>query len=82
MNRFTADASLHESLGTLQGLTEIRDSQGNVIGYFSPASSEHADAYSQAAAAFDAEEMKQRKASGERGLTTAELLTYLKSLEP
>ncbi|HUG67718.1 MAG TPA: hypothetical protein VMM76_08195 [Pirellulaceae bacterium] len=82
MNTVTADSSLQQSLGLLNGLTEFRDSQGRVIGYFSPADADNsAAAYTQAAAHFDAEEMKRRKLSGEKGLTTAEVLDHLKSLE-
>ena len=80
MNRVTANASLQQSLGALQGLTEIRDAHGRVIGYFSPAAAKAAAAYSQAAAHFDAKEMQRRKASGEKGLTTAEVVDHLKSL--
>lgn len=82
MNTVTADSSLQQSLNVLSGLTEIRDSQGRVIGYFSPATTDKsAAAYAQAAAHFDVEEMKRRKESGETGLTTVEVLEHLKSLE-
>ena len=82
MNRLTADDNLQRSLDELEGLTEIRDPQGKVIGYFTPAAGDKTAAiYSQAAAHFDANEMKRRKESGETGLTTAEVLDHLKSLE-
>ncbi len=82
MNTVTADSSLQQSLDVFSGLTEIRDSNGRVIGYFSPATPDKAAAaYAQAAAHFDAEEMKRRKDSRDKGLTTAEVLDRLKSLE-
>lgn len=80
MNTVTADSALQQSLGLLNGLTEIRDARGRVIGYFSPATAHTAAAaYAQAAARIDPEETKRRKASGASGLTTAEVLEHLKS---
>lgn len=82
MHKVTATASLQEALGALEGLTEIRDSHDKVIGYFSPAAFDEAAAvYAEAAAHFDVVEMKRRKALEETGLTTAEVLDRLKSLE-
>lgn len=77
MNTFTADTSFKQSLLTLPGLTEFRDSQGMVLGYFSPASHEAAEVLVQAAAQFDPEEMKRRKLSNEAGRTTSEVLNRI-----
>jgi hypothetical protein len=74
MNSFTVDTSLQDSLSKLPGLTEVRDSAGTVLGYFSPASHKSAEAYAQAAAHFDPDEMKRRKLSNEKGRSTAEVL--------
>ncbi len=71
MNSLTVDSSLAQSLSGLDGLTEIRDLEGKPIGYFSPVSGERSAAYSRAAAHFDVEEMKRRKESGQRAMTTA-----------
>jgi hypothetical protein len=79
MNTFTADPSLQQSLANLPGLTEVRDSAGVIIGYFSPASKQSSAAYSQAAAHFDAVEMKRRKASNEKGRTASEVLGSIAS---
>jgi hypothetical protein len=79
MNTFTADSSLQDSLAKLPGLTEVRDSGGKVIGFFSPASHSLPEAYAQAAAHFDAGEMKQRKASNEIGHTTDDVLKRIGS---
>jgi hypothetical protein len=81
MNTFTADTSLQQSLSGLPGLTEVRDPQGAVIGYFSPVSHQHPEAYAQAAAHFDPNEMKQRKLSGEKGRATSEVLSRISSLD-
>ena len=81
MNAITVGLALHQTLESLEGLTEIRDADGNLLGYFSPAARDTAAVYSQAAAQFDPEEMKRRKESSEKGQTTAEVLAQLKSLE-
>jgi hypothetical protein len=59
----------------------VRDAQGTVIGYFSPASRATPEAYAQAAAHFDPNEMKERKRSNEVGRTTSEVLSRIASLE-
>ena len=74
MNTFTADTSLQQLLSMLPGLTEVRDSAGVVLGYFSPASHQLPEAYAVAAAQFDPAEKDRRKSSGEKGSTTAEVL--------
>lgn len=79
MNTFTADSSLVPTLSNLAGLTEVRDSQGQVIGYFSPTSHKSPEAYVQAAAHFNPDEMKQRKLSKEAGRTTSEVLQQIAS---
>ncbi len=53
MNTFTADTSLQQSLAMLPGLTEVRDTAGIVLGYFSPASHNLPEVYAQAATHFD-----------------------------
>lgn len=82
MNIITADAAMHATLGRLDQSVEIRDANGNVIGYFTPASQPNARLYSEAAAHFDPEEMKRREESFEGGCTTPELLERLKKLKP
>jgi hypothetical protein len=77
MNTFTADTSLQDSLAKLPGLTEVRDSEGTVLGYFSPASNQTPEAYAQAAAHFDPEELGRRKQSNEKGRTTGEVLSRI-----
>jgi hypothetical protein len=81
MNTLTADTSLQQSLSGLPGLTEVRDSHGIVLGYFSPASQKSPEAYAQAAAHFNPEEMKRRKLSPEKGRTTAEVLSRILTLD-
>ena len=77
MNTFTADTSLQQSLSMLPGLTVVRDSDGVVLGYFSPASHRMPEVYAQAAAHIDPAEMQRRKLSGEKGGTTGEVLSRI-----
>lgn len=81
MNSLTANTSMKESLASANGLTEVRDDQGNVIGYFSPAKHAASSLYSQAAAHFDVQEMQERKQSGKKGCTTEQVLKHLDALE-
>jgi hypothetical protein len=74
MNVVTADPLLQQSLTNLSGLTEVRDTQGSILGYFSPASQKAADAYVQAASHFDPQEMQRRKMSNKPGRLTNEVL--------
>jgi len=77
MNTFTADSALQQSLSMLPGLTEVRDSAGTVLGYFSPASHQMPELYALAAAHFDPAEKEHRKSSGEKGSTTGEVLSRI-----
>ena len=78
MNKIVADAALNQSLIKLDGLTEFRDDDGRVLGYFAPACHESAAMYVEAAAHFDPDEMQQRKESHAKGCTTSEVLDRLK----
>jgi hypothetical protein len=81
MNTFTVDTSLQQSLSSLPGLTEVRGEQGTVLGYFTPATHKSPEAYAQAAAHFEVEEMKRRKLSNEQGRTTSDVLRRIATLE-
>jgi hypothetical protein len=80
VNSYIVDPSVKQSLLGFQGLTEIRDTEGKVLGFFSPIDRERAAAYAEAASHFDPEEMKRRKLSNEKDYTTAEVLQHLQSL--
>ena len=81
MNTLTADIGLQSALGKLIEPTEIRDQEGNVVGYFTPACLDKARLYAEARSHFDPKEMRHRKESGEKGGTTAEVLERLQSTE-
>lgn len=70
-------------IGLLQPVTtlaEVRDAQGTIIGFFVPASVEHACEYARAAAHFYPRR-QQCCQSSERTYTTQEVLEYLDSLK-
>ena len=81
MIHITADAELQAKLSGLEGTAEIRDESGKVIGYFTPAAREEQDLYQRAAANLDCDEKNRRKKTGEKGLTTEEVVEHLESLE-
>ena len=81
MNQITADAELQAKLSRLEGRTEIRDESGKVIGYFTPIDAEEQDLYRRAAANLDCNEKNRRKKSGQKGITTEEVVEHLESLE-
>ena len=61
---------------------EIRDQNGNVVGAFAPGlSPEEQEAYRQAAALFDPEELDRIEKAGGPYYTTEQVLEYLDSLE-
>jgi hypothetical protein len=80
MITITADAATRATLNQLDQLTEIRDDQGNVLGFYAPAERFDELLYLDAASHFDPKEMERRIASGEKGVTTKELLDRLKSM--
>jgi hypothetical protein len=80
MHTITADTSLQQSLVNALGLTEVRAVDGALLGYFSPARRKLAEAYVEAAAHFDQEEMERRKTSNETGRSTTEVLNNLAEL--
>ena len=81
MIHITADAELQAKLSGLEGPAEIRDESGKVIGYFTPADRDEQNLYQRAAANLDCDEKNQRKKTGEKGLTTEEVVEHLESLE-
>jgi hypothetical protein len=78
----TADPAVRLALTGLSEPAEIRDSDGNLLGYFTPAGREEAQLYAEAIAHLDPREMKRRKESGQPGYSTAQVLERLESREP
>lgn len=81
MNVITVDPVTRATLAGINQLTEIRDDQGNVVGFFAPPSRVEELRYLQAAAQFDPQEKDRRKNSPDARLTTKEVLEYLNTLE-
>jgi hypothetical protein len=82
MSTVTADRALETQLAKLKGLTEVRNSEGSVLGHFLPAlSKEELKLYLKVLAEYDPEEIQRRKAVGGTGRTTQEVLARLQSLE-
>ena len=66
MNHLTADQALVERLAGVMEPVEIRDADGKVMGAYTPAlSAEEQEAYRQAAALFDPEELDRIEKEGE-----------------
>jgi hypothetical protein len=81
MTTITASEAIQSVLTPLTGITEIRGPDGDVLGYFAPATDREKLLYRQAAAHFDPAEMKRRKQSEQRDFTIDEVLQHLASLE-
>jgi hypothetical protein len=81
MQFITADDAMKEKLSEAKTLVAVRDVDGTVIGFFAPASREHAAFYAAAAASIDPMAHKRSPKEGP-SRTTAEVLEYLKGLEP
>jgi hypothetical protein len=77
MFTLTADEGTLALLRQAQGLTEIRDATGAVVGFFAPVSVERAHLYAQAAAQADPAEIKRRKEAGGKTHTTQEVMEHL-----
>lgn len=81
MKSLTANDSMTAFLSKAQELTEIRDAQGKILGFFAPVALEHADRYALGAAQFNPQEIQRRKDQNLPGKSTAEVLAHLSSLE-
>lgn len=81
MIRVIADPDVESTLLGVMEPAEIRGCNGELLGYFCPASPETARAYVAASAALNTREIGERKASAEQSLTTAHVLAHVRSLE-
>ncbi|HMT21692.1 MAG TPA: hypothetical protein PKE20_10690 [Promineifilum sp.] len=80
MNSITTDASWRQLFASATGVTPVHDSEGRLLGYFSPVYSANAAEYEAIAARNDTEEMKRRREYDGKWFSTAEVLEHLKSL--
>jgi hypothetical protein len=81
MTTLTADDAMTAALRQANSLTEIRDSNGTIIGFFAPVGLDRAPLYAQLAASADPQEIKRRGESGGKTYTTEEVLDRLRSPE-
>jgi len=78
----TANDAVQDLLAGVREDAKIVDASGRILGYFKPLDPEIRRLYDEARQRIDPEEIKQLKASKEPGITTKELLDYLRSLAP
>jgi hypothetical protein len=79
MSVLTADPALQAYLRRLKEPTEIRDADGQLIGYFTPAG--QTEPAPRLRDLFDPAELQRRKALQQKGFTIEEVHAHLKSLE-
>ena len=77
----TANEAVQAAFAGISQRAEIRDPNGKLIGYFEP-TDDVKRLLEEARRNIDPEEIKQLKANKEPGITTKELLDYLRSLAP
>lgn len=81
MNTLTANTALEEALRELKGLTEVRDGQDTVMGYFLPAMTrEELLLYLKVLAEYDPAEIARRKAEPGKRYTLQEILAQLEAM--
>ena len=83
MSTITVDRDLLPLFQQLSEVTEVRDPQGALLGYFAPATQTNARLYARAFAMFDPAEIKRRKEqdAGHPGYTLEQVMQHLRSLE-
>lgn len=78
----TVDSKTRSQFADAASQIEVRDEQGELLGYFTPAWLGTADDYRRARERIDRAELERRKASQGPGITTKELMDRLHSLGP
>ena len=81
MTTITANRELQDTLAGLKEKTEVRDSSGNILGYFTPRELEEELLYRYADRVIDPEEIRRRSAAQSKGFTIEQVMAHLKSLE-
>lgn len=80
MGSIVANRTMIATLSQVKGLTEIRNSKGEIIGFFAPRNLQHARKYAELITRFDPGEIERRKRSGRKGYTTKEVFQRLQSM--
>jgi hypothetical protein len=81
MPTITVTAAVQGALGPLTATTELRDSDGRVIGYFTPAAEKDRALIEWAKKNVDLGELERREQSKEPGYTFEQVMAHLNSLE-
>lgn len=83
MSILTADATMQAALSGLKDKTEVRDADGNILGYFTPREVEIERLRQLVAKKFDPQELR-RRARDEKGQgkPLADILRRLEAEEP
>jgi len=81
MPAITVTAAIQGALEPLTATTELRNADGKVLGYFTPASQKERELYEWAMKNVDLDELKRREESGEPYYTTEQVMAHLRSLE-
>jgi hypothetical protein len=80
MVKVIANDAVSDLLANVEETAEIRNSRGEVVGYFAPAQNEEAWIRAQVIANYDPEEAKRRRNQIEEVFTTEQVLDKLRSL--
>ncbi len=82
MSYLTADDAIQDFFRGVVEPVEVRDSEGKVLGHYTPVvSPEEAARYEKIKGLFDPEELKRRKASKHPGYTFEQVMEHIHSLE-
>jgi hypothetical protein len=81
MTTLTADSTMQAALSGLKDKTEVRDADGNVIGYFTPGELEIERIYQWAATHFDPEEIRRRLREEPIGSPLADVMRRIQERE-
>jgi hypothetical protein len=81
MSILTADATMQAALSGLKDKTEVRDADGNVLGYFTPRELEIEQAYQWAATHFDPKESRRRLRDEPTGSPLADVMRRIQERE-
>jgi hypothetical protein len=81
MTIVTADPAMLAAFAGLKERVEVRDANGNILGYFTPRELEEELLYQNADKVMDPEEIRRRLAEPSRGFSIEQVMDYLKSLE-
>ena len=79
MIRIIADAAVQATLEGITETIELRGTDGELLGFFSPASPEAAKRYAKAAASLDSDDFKRRQRVAHATYSTEEVLSRLRA---